>query len=93
MQQKIFAILPVVFTVFFMFFPAGLVLYWLTNNVLSIAQQYYITRHVVGDVPGRDTGKGAKKADSRTQAEAEPESSEAIEDQSGDRDDDTSRDR
>ncbi|MEF8834162.1 MAG: membrane protein insertase YidC, partial [Halofilum sp. (in: g-proteobacteria)] len=93
MQQKIFQALPVVFTVFFMFFPAGLVLYWLTNNVLSIAQQYYITRHVVGDVPGRDTGKAAKKGDAETQAEAEPESSAAIEDQSGDRDDDSSRDR
>lgn len=46
-QQKIFMALPIVFTVFFAFFPAGLVVYWLTNNVLSIAQQYYITRHVV----------------------------------------------
>jgi|AntRauTorcE11898_2_1112593.scaffolds.fasta_scaffold01321_5 YidC/Oxa1 family membrane protein insertase len=97
MQQKIFAALPVVFTVFFMFFPAGLVLYWLTNNVLSIGQQYYITRHVVGDAPTRDSGKGneAKKsdADAETRAEAEPDSPEAIEDQSGDRDDDANRDR
>jgi YidC/Oxa1 family membrane protein insertase len=51
-QQKVFMALPFVFTVFFAFFPAGLVLYWLTNNVLSIAQQYYITRHVVGDAGG-----------------------------------------
>lgn len=49
LQQKIFMALPFVFTVFFAFFPAGLVLYWFTNNVLSIAQQYYITRYVVGD--------------------------------------------
>jgi len=49
LQQKIFTALPVVFTVFFAFFPSGLVLYWLTNNLLSIAQQYYITRYVVGD--------------------------------------------
>ena len=49
LQQKIFTALPIVFTVFFAFFPSGLVLYWLTNNVLSIAQQYYITHHVVGD--------------------------------------------
>ena len=56
MQQKIFTALPFVFTVFFMFFPAGLVLYWLTNNCLSIAQQYYITRYVVGDAPKRDGG-------------------------------------
>ena len=41
MMMKIF---PLVFTVFFAFFPAGLVLYWLVNNILSIAQQWYITR-------------------------------------------------
>ncbi|MCX4189861.1 membrane protein insertase YidC [Methylophaga sp. OBS3] len=41
MMMKIF---PIVFTVFFAFFPAGLVLYWLVNNMLSIAQQWYITR-------------------------------------------------
>jgi len=34
--------LPVVFTFLFMTFPAGLVIYWTTNNVLTIAQQYYI---------------------------------------------------
>ena len=38
-QQKVMSILPVVFTVFFAFFPAGLVLYWVSNNILSIAQQ------------------------------------------------------
>ncbi|WP_029132187.1 membrane protein insertase YidC [Sedimenticola selenatireducens] len=46
MQAKIMMALPVVFTVFFAFFPAGLVLYWVTNNVLSIAQQWYITRQI-----------------------------------------------
>ncbi len=46
MQQKIFAWLPVIFTVFFSFFPAGLVLYWFVNNLLSIAQQYTITRKI-----------------------------------------------
>ncbi|HZJ81560.1 MAG TPA: membrane protein insertase YidC [Guyparkeria sp.] len=46
MQQKIFQWLPVVFTVFFAFFPAGLVLYWFVNNLLSIAQQAIITRRV-----------------------------------------------
>jgi len=46
MQQKIFAWLPVIFTVFFSFFPAGLVLYWFVNNLLSIAQQYIITRKI-----------------------------------------------
>jgi YidC/Oxa1 family membrane protein insertase len=45
-QAKVMMILPVVFTVFFAFFPAGLVLYWVVNNTLSIAQQWVITRRV-----------------------------------------------
>ncbi len=44
MQQKIMMALPVVFTVFFLSFPAGLVLYWVVNNVLSILQQWLISR-------------------------------------------------
>lgn len=47
MQAKIMMILPIVFTVFFAFFPAGLVLYWVVNNTLSIAQQWYITKVVI----------------------------------------------
>jgi len=43
-QAKIMMSLPIVFTVFFAFFASGLVLYWVVNNVLSIAQQWYITR-------------------------------------------------
>ena len=43
-QAKIMMIMPIVFSVFFFFFPAGLVLYWLVNNVLSIAQQWHINR-------------------------------------------------
>ncbi len=43
-HQKVLQILPIVFTLFFAFFPAGLVLYWLINNTLSIAQQWYIIR-------------------------------------------------
>jgi len=43
-QAKVMMSLPFVFTVFFAFFPAGLVLYWTTNNILSIAQQWYIMR-------------------------------------------------
>jgi len=42
MQKKIFQWFPVIMTFFFLNFPAGLVLYWLTNNLLSIAQQFYI---------------------------------------------------
>jgi YidC/Oxa1 family membrane protein insertase len=45
-QQKVMMVLPVVFTVFFVFFPAGLVLYWLVNNTLSILQQWVITRRI-----------------------------------------------
>ena len=45
-QAKIMMALPLVFTVFFLWFPAGLVLYWVVNNVLSIAQQYVITKRV-----------------------------------------------
>jgi YidC/Oxa1 family membrane protein insertase len=46
-QARVMMVLPIAFTFFFIFFPAGLVLYWVVNNVLSIAQQYYITRYVV----------------------------------------------
>ena len=41
-------VMPIMFTVLFLFFPAGLVLYWLVNNVLSIAQQWYVMRQVEG---------------------------------------------
>ncbi len=43
-QAAMFKWMPIFMTVMFLWFPAGLVLYWLTNNVLSIAQQYYIMR-------------------------------------------------
>jgi len=46
-QQKIMMALPIVFTFIFLWFPAGLVLYWLVNNVLSISQQWYITKKMV----------------------------------------------
>ncbi|MEE9258213.1 MAG: membrane protein insertase YidC [Nitrospinaceae bacterium] len=42
MQQKIMMMLPIFFTFLFMSFPAGLVLYWTVNNILTISQQYYI---------------------------------------------------
>ncbi len=45
-QAKVMMSLPFVFTVFFAFFPAGLVLYWVANNLLSITQQWYITRNI-----------------------------------------------
>jgi YidC/Oxa1 family membrane protein insertase len=43
-QQRAMMIMPLMFTFMFVNFPAGLVLYWLVNNVLTIAQQYYMTR-------------------------------------------------
>ncbi|MBN7797171.1 membrane protein insertase YidC [Parahaliea mediterranea] len=46
MQAKIMQWMPVMFTFFFLWFPAGLVLYWLVNNLLSIAQQWVITRQI-----------------------------------------------
>jgi YidC/Oxa1 family membrane protein insertase len=46
MQAKMMQYLPVVFTFLFLWFPSGLVLYWVTNNLLSIAQQWVITRQI-----------------------------------------------
>ncbi|NOX76898.1 MAG: membrane protein insertase YidC [Gammaproteobacteria bacterium] len=45
-QQKVMQALPIIFTFFFAFFPSGLVLYWVANNCLSIAQQWHITRRI-----------------------------------------------
>ncbi|BCQ54847.1 membrane protein insertase YidC [Burkholderia gladioli] len=45
-QAKMMMFMPIAFSVMFFFFPAGLVLYYVVNNVLSIAQQYYITRTI-----------------------------------------------
>ena len=47
-QARIMQLMPIAFTFFFMFFPAGLVLYWTVNNLLSIAQQWVITRQIEG---------------------------------------------
>ena len=46
MQARVMKMMPIIFTFFFLWFPAGLVLYWVVNNVLSIAQQWYITRKI-----------------------------------------------
>jgi YidC/Oxa1 family membrane protein insertase len=51
-------IMPVVFSIVFFFFPAGLVLYSIVNNVLSIMQQWYITRGLEAEAKA----KGAAKA-------------------------------
>jgi YidC/Oxa1 family membrane protein insertase len=52
MQAKVMMIMPIAFTVMFVFFPAGLVLYWIVNNILSITQQWVINREV-GERPAR----------------------------------------
>ncbi|MEG9533106.1 membrane protein insertase YidC [Mannheimia indoligenes] len=46
MQQKVMNFMPVIFTVFFLWFPSGLVLYWLTSNLITIAQQWLIYRNL-----------------------------------------------
>lgn len=46
MQARLMQFMPIIFTVFFLWFPAGLVLYWVVNNILSIAQQYVITKQI-----------------------------------------------
>jgi YidC/Oxa1 family membrane protein insertase len=45
-QARVMKLLPIIFTVFFLFFPSGLVLYWVVNNLLSITQQYVITKQI-----------------------------------------------
>jgi YidC/Oxa1 family membrane protein insertase len=45
-QAKVMMFMPIIFSVMFFFFPAGLVLYWVVNNILSIAQQWVITRNI-----------------------------------------------
>ncbi len=55
-QAKVFAFMPVIMTAMFMWFPAGLVLYWLTNTALSIAQQWKINRVVEAEAKKQRTG-------------------------------------
>jgi YidC/Oxa1 family membrane protein insertase len=50
-QAKVMMLMPFIFGVMFFFFPAGLVLYWLVNNILSIAQQWYVTRQIAKAKP------------------------------------------
>ena len=52
-QAKVMYVMPVVFSVMFFIFASGLVLYWLTNNVLSIAQQWYINRTIAAERANR----------------------------------------
>lgn len=58
-QAKVMQIMPIMFTGFFAFFPSGLVLYWVTNTLLSIAQQWHINKVVSAE--GKQGRKAAKK--------------------------------
>ena len=58
-QAKVMQIMPIMFTVFFAFFPSGLVLYWVTNTLLSIAQQWKVNKVVEAEMKAP---KGGKKA-------------------------------
>ena len=61
-QVKVMQIMPIIFTAFFAFFPAGLVLYWVTNTLLSIAQQWKINKVVEAEAKQKKGGKKPKKA-------------------------------
>lgn len=57
MQAKVMMFMPLMFTVFFAFFPSGLVLYWVVNNLVSIAQQWYIVKAVEAEEAKRTAAK------------------------------------
>ena len=62
MQAKVMQYMPIMFTFFFLWFPAGLVLYYIVNNMLSIAQQYIIMHRLkvenpIDNILGKFTGK------------------------------------
>ena len=61
-QARVMQIMPIVFTAFFAFFPSGLVLYWVTNTILSIAQQWKINKVVEAEAKQqKDRGKKTKE--------------------------------
>ncbi|GKT11489.1 MAG: YidC/Oxa1 family membrane protein insertase [Thiomicrorhabdus sp.] len=72
MQQKVMKLLPFIFTIFFLWFPAGLVLYWVVNNMLSVTQQWYITKKIdeidvkeKADLKEKNLAKAAAKSKSK----------------------------
>jgi YidC/Oxa1 family membrane protein insertase len=71
-QAKVMQIMPIIFTGFFAFFPSGLVLYWVTNTLLSIAQQWHINKVVGQETAKRKSAKKeGKKKDSKTKPGAD----------------------
>lgn len=77
MQQKVMKVLPFIFTIFFLFFPAGLVLYWVVNNILSVTQQWYITKKI-DEIDEKE--KQAAKEKSMARAAAKSKSKTKVED-------------
>ncbi len=69
-QARVMQIMPIMFTGFFAFFPSGLVLYWVTNTLLSIAQQWRINKVVHAEALAAKAGKNrkSKKKDTTTDA-------------------------
>ena len=61
MQAKMMVVMPLVFGVMFFFFASGLVLYWLTNNLLSIWQQWYVNKQIATERANRLAAANAKK--------------------------------
>ena len=61
-QVKVMQIMPIIFTAFFAFFPSGLVLYWVTNTLLSIAQQWKINKVVEREAKQQKGGKRPPKS-------------------------------
>lgn len=60
-QQKVFLLMPVIFTVSFLWAPSGLVLYWFTSNLLAIGQQYFTNRTVAQPVPVAGRSAAARR--------------------------------
>jgi YidC/Oxa1 family membrane protein insertase len=56
-QAKVMLAMPIVFSIFFFFFPSGLVLYWVVQNLLSIAQQWHINRTLEAEAAAKAKGK------------------------------------
>ncbi|MGE0357142.1 MAG: membrane protein insertase YidC [Burkholderiales bacterium] len=56
-QAKVMLAMPIVFSIFFLFFPAGLVLYWVVQNLLSIAQQWHINRTLAAEAAAKAKGR------------------------------------
>jgi YidC/Oxa1 family membrane protein insertase len=61
-QARMMRLMPVMFTVLFLYVPSGLVLYWLVNNVLGIAQQVYVNKRIMGAPAAKSAPKKGKKS-------------------------------